>query len=84
VGDVVGVAVVDSLYDLDEYLPGVLLCEISLILKAAEQLSALAQTKSYNGLLSHQEEVILVLEGFVETNTGGVIDTFQNFDLVDQ
>ena len=45
VGDVVGVAVVDSLYDLDEYPPGVLLCEVAISFEIVEQLSTLAQTK---------------------------------------
>ena len=44
-GDVVSVAVVDSLYDLEEYLPGVLFSKVAISLEIVEQLSTLAQTK---------------------------------------
>jgi len=41
------VAIVNGFNDLDEYFPGIILREIAKVLQVVEQLSSLAQAKSF-------------------------------------
>jgi len=78
------VAIVNGFNDLDEYFPGIILREIAKILQVVEQLSPLAQAKSFQVVLCYKEKVALIFEGLVESNARGMVDVFEDLDLVDE
>lgn len=72
--DVVGVAIAQRLHDLDENSSGILLGEVAVGVQAIEQLASFAETGSNRDLLGDKEDILVVLEGLVELDAGGVVD----------
>lgn len=69
VRNVMGMAVAESLDNLHKQFPGIGFSEIANFVQSVEQLPSAAETTIRKGLLSDQEYVGLIFEGFVKFDT---------------
>jgi hypothetical protein len=83
-GNLMSMAVAEGLYDLDKYFPGIVFWEVAFRIEAIEELPAFTETIITVILLSNKENVMLIFKGFIKFNAWGVIQRFQDFDLVQQ
>jgi len=80
--DFLGVQIFDAFDDLGEELASVVFAEIAVFLQSAEEFATLAEATSAKVVLLDQIQILVVLEGLVESYDHGVVQLAKDGDLV--